>query len=349
MARCGWRHHRQNGAAGAIQLAWLLGGWKPVGCRTEWKCADRKCGRWLHCGPHRWFYRRGNGKTLAAVHGTDPYTLRLWDLDTCQVARVLNNQQFFSLSYVEVAYSSDEKYIVVGGDIWNLASGDRLTRMEQAIGDKTSCWASSVAFSPGENTLATGCFEGQLDLWSVPDGALRKSFGGYSSWVNELAYSPDGEHLAAIYNVPDYLVQVWQLPEGAASFKLTGGHFTRVAYSADGRTLATVMANPEYDQYGWPAGFVQLWSASDGAEIARLEVEDAVSIAFSLDSKILATGSFDGTLRMWETAGGRMLLEASGHYQQIERLVFTPDGTSLVSGSQDGTILRWGIPDLSSH
>jgi WD40 repeat protein len=290
-----------------------------------------------------------DGKTLAAVHATDPYTLRLWDLENGQVARVLPNQQFLNLSYVEVAYSLDEKYIAVGGDIWDLAAGSRLTRTEQAIGEKTSCWASSVAFSPRENTLATGCFEGQLDLWSVPDGTLRESFGGYSSWVNELAYSPDGEHLAAIYNVPDYLVQVWQLPEGAASFTLTGGHFTRVAYSADGRILATVMANPEYDQYGWPAGFVQLWSATDGAELARLEIEDAVSIAFSPDGQILATGSLDGTLRLWDIAGGRMLLEASGqHYQQIERLVFTPDGASLVSGSQDGTILRWGIPGLSS-
>jgi WD40 repeat protein len=290
-----------------------------------------------------------DGKTLAAVHATDPYTLRLWDLEIGQVARVLQNQQFFNLSYVEVACSSDENYIAVGGDIWDLASGERLTKLEQTIGEKTSCWASSAAFSPGENTLATGCFDGQLDLWSVPDGALITSFGGYSSWVNELAYSPDGERLAAIYNVPDYLVQVWKLPEGTDSFTLTGGHFTRVAYSADGRILATVMANPDYDQYGQPAGFVQLWSASDGTELARLEIEDAVSIAFSPDSRILATGSLDGTLRLWEIAASRMLMEASGqHYRQIERLVFTPDGTNLVSGSQDGTIIRWGIPDPSS-
>jgi WD40 repeat protein len=174
--------------------------------------------------------------------------------------------------------------------------------------------------------------------------ALEGSFGGYSSWVNELAYSSDGERLAAIYNVPDYLVQIWQLPEGAASFKLTGGHFTRVVYSADGRILATVRANPEYDQYGWPAGFVQLWSATDGKELAQLEMDDAVSIAFSPNSQILATGSINGTLRLWERVGGRMLMEVNGHYRQIERLIFTPDGVNLVSGSQDGTIMVWGVP-----
>jgi len=285
-----------------------------------------------------------DGKTLVAAHATDPYTLRLWDLETGRLDRTLQSQQAPNLSNVEVAYSPDEKYIAVGGDLWDLATGAQLTGVEQAIGEKTSCWPISVAFSPEENSLATGCFEGQLDLWSVPDGELLRRIGGYSSWVEDLAYSPDGEYLAVAYGVPDYLVQVWQLLEGKPSFKMTGGHFTQVAYSADGRTLATVVANEEYDQYGWLGGIVQLWSASNGKELAQLDLEDAVCIAFSPDGRILATGSLDGTLRLWEIAEGRLLMEANGHYAQIQRLAFTPDGTHLVSGSLDRTILRWGIP-----
>jgi len=284
-----------------------------------------------------------DGKTLAAVHASGEYTLRLWDLETGLVIRALHGRQNFTISNVEVAYSPAERYIAVGGDLWNLAAGKQLTGMEQAIRAVTSCWSSGVAFSPQGDILATGCFEGQLDLWHIPDGALLKRIGGYSSWVNELAYSPDGNRLAAIYNVPDYLVQVWQLPEGTPSFKLTGGHFTRVSYSVDGLIMATVAANVEYDQYGWPAGFVQLWNASVGKEIAQLKVDDAVSIAFSPDSRILATGSLDGALRLWEVAGGGLLMEARRHYQQVQRLVFTPDGRSLISGSLDGTIIRWGI------
>jgi WD40 repeat protein len=267
----------------------------------------------------------------------------LWDLETGHVIRTLQNQQGATLSNVEVSYSPDEKYIAVGGDLWDLAAGERLNRIEQAIGEKTSCWPSSVAFSPAGSILATGCFEGQLDLWSVPGGDLLKSFGGYQSWVSALAYSPDGASLAAIYWVPDFLVQVWQLPEGKASFTLTGGDFSRVAFSPDGQTLATVAVNEEYGQYGQQAGVVQLWSASDGKEIARLGLEDAVSVAFSPDSHILATGSVNGAVRLWEIAGSRLLLETTGHYRSVQRLAFTPNGTRLVSGSLDGTISVWGI------
>lgn len=286
-----------------------------------------------------------DGKTMVTAYALEPYTLRFWNLEYGAMAGKLRDQPGgAALNNVEIAYSPDEKYLAVGGDLWDLVASKQLIDVEQAIGEKTSCWPSHVAFSPQDNTLVTGCFDGQLDVWQVPGGALIKSINGYSSWVNEVVFSPEGERLASIYNVPDYLVQVWEMPEGIPIYKLTGGHFTRVTYSPDGLLLATVLANEEYDQYGWPAGFVQLWNAKDGKEHSQLEVEDVVSIAFSPDSKILATGSLDGTLRLWEVAGGSLLLETKEHFRQIQRLAFTPDGTNLLTSSQDGTSIRWGIP-----
>jgi len=37
----------------------------------------------------------------------------------------------------------------------------------------------------------------------------------------------------------------------------------------------------------------------------------------------MATGSIDRTLRLWEIAGGRLLMEANKYYKQTQRLVFT--------------------------
>jgi WD40 repeat protein len=283
--------------------------------------------------------------TLAGVYATNPYSLRLWDLNDNQVSHDMQDKYDASAEAdLALAYSPEGEYLAVRGDVWDLTAGEPLTGVKQAITAATSCWPSSVAFAPSGNTLATGCFGGQLDLWSVPDGERLKSIRGYSSTIEDLAYSPDGKSLAAIYGVPDYLVQVWQLPEGSAAFRLIGGHFTRVAYSPDGQILATVRANPDYDQYGHPAGFVQLWDASNGSQIVQLDMNDAVSVAFSRDNRILATGSLDGTLRLWDIASSDLLFETSAHFASIQRLAFTSDGTRLFSASLDGTISLWGVP-----
>jgi WD40 repeat protein len=290
-----------------------------------------------------------DGKTLASVYGLEPYILRMWDLESGQVVQALQkNQANGAVVHIELAFSPDGGILAMGGDLWDLATGERMTAVEQTISAKTSCWSSHVAFAPQGFTLATGCFDGQLDLWSMPEGVHAKRITGYTSWVEGLAYSPNGDRLAAIYGVPDYLVQVWQLPEGKPVFTLKGGHFTRVAYSADGSTLATVRADPAYDQYGWPAGLVEIWGAADGKLIKQLDIGDAVSIAFSPDGRLLASGSLDGTLRLWQVVDGKLLMEAKAHYASIERVAFTPNGTRLVCGSYDGTISIWGIPDASS-
>jgi WD40 repeat protein len=286
-----------------------------------------------------------DGRTLAAVDTNDPYTLRLWDLESGRVIQDLPGRIVVDAgANVAIAFSPDGKLLAVRGDLWDLATGQRLVELEKAVADRTSCWSSAAAFSPDGRVLATGCFEGQLDLWSARQFQWLQRIGDYSGWVDYLAFSPDGNALAAVYGVPDYRVQVWNLPEGQPAFHLSGEHFTRAVYSPDGKMLATVAANQDYEQYGWPAGFVELWDVPNGDKRTRLDVHDAVSLAFSSDGHILATGSLEGTLRLWETSSGRLLLETRQHYDSIQELAFTSDGTHLLTGSQDGTILNWGIP-----
>ncbi len=139
-----------------------------------------------------------DGVTLAAVYATNPYTLRFWDLQNSEVGRELMGREDTSAeNNLAMAYSPKGDFLAVRGDLWDLDTGEELIELEHAITAVTSCWATGVAFAPQKNNLATGCFEGKLDLWSVPDGVLLKRIGRYGSWVDELAYSPDGERLAA--------------------------------------------------------------------------------------------------------------------------------------------------------
>jgi WD40 repeat protein/transcriptional regulator with XRE-family HTH domain len=73
------------------------------------------------------------------------------------------------------------------------------------------------------------------------------------------------------------------------------------------------------------------------------------ALAFSPDEHILATGSWDGTLKLWNLenrtlSGGQVsLLWVGQHTGSIHRLVFTADGSLLASGGDDAAIRFWDV------
>ena len=62
----------------------------------------------------------------------------------------------------------------------------------------------------------------------------------------------------------------------------------------------------------------------------------------------VASGSADGSIRLWDV-GDRTQLGAplTGHAEGVWSLDFSPDGTKLLSGSNDHTLRMWPVPKPS--
>lgn len=84
--------------------------------------------------------------------------------------------------------------------------------------------------------------------------------------------------------------------------------------------------------------------------LARLEPDATPSpllgiygITFSADGRRLATRSADQIVRVWDTAGGRILSKIDGHKDRILGMAFSPDGSQLATCSQgeDPAIRCW--------
>ena len=66
-------------------------------------------------------------------------------------------------------------------------------------------------------------------------------------------------------------------------------------------------------------------------------------MAFSPDGKLVASGSFDQTVRLWDTMTGAEQRVFKGHLGWVRTIAFSPDGNFIASGSNDQTIRLWDV------
>ncbi len=84
---------------------------------------------------------------------------------------------------------------------------------------------------------------------------------------------------------------------------------------------------------------ISRWSLPKAAK-ARLGKGGINVLAFSPDQTVLVR-AFGFDIELWDLATEVKLTTLKGHTSIVNRLIFSPDGKTLVSAGRDGTILLW--------
>ena len=80
-----------------------------------------------------------------------------------------------------------------------------------------------------------------------------------------------------------------------------------------------------------------------------------MSIAYSPDGISLASGTYDGTIRLWDVHTGKLLKNLPGHTFSVRSVAYSLDGRTLASGGTDGKVQLWNavsgayIKTLTQH
>lgn len=67
------------------------------------------------------------------------------------------------------------------------------------------------------------------------------------------------------------------------------------------------------------------------------------TVTVAPDGQWLASGSDDQTVKIWDLASGRMVLNLTGHTATVSCLAISPNGQWIASSSRDGTVRVWDI------
>ena len=232
----------------------------------------------------------------------------------------------------------------------------------------------AVAIHPSGTAFATAGQDSRVLIWSVAEGQVSRAIDVGSGWVENVAWSPDGQWLAASCSrqVRAYGAdgaEVWRSDDHPSTV-------SAIAWSSVGE-LATACY-----------GRVTFFDAPTGELRQKLEWQGSlVSMALSPDRDIVACGSQDNSVHFWRrsteedstmsgypakpsalafddtgallaTGGGEAVtvwsFQGSGpegtrpgvlefHVQPITTLSFAPGAMRLASGGRDGVVVVWSL------
>lgn len=199
---------------------------------------------------------------------------------------------------------------------------------------------TAIAFSPDEQRLATGSWDGVIKLWNAADGALLWTSPAVDA-IMGLAFSTDGRVLAS--GGTDGQIRLWDVASGALLQNLS--EHTGPVFCVTWSPIEKSLVSAGHDAR------IRLWEMAEddlpGLKPAPVQTLDGHGgpvrgLAFSPDGRTLASASWDGTVKLWEVAR-RTPRETIPVSPRLSGLVWSPNGCYLAAGELDRAFWVWDI------
>lgn len=246
--------------------------------------------------------------------------------------------------------------LVSGGTDKALHFWDSTTGQARSIWTGHAGWIQTIAVSPDGATLASADYAQQIYLWDLhePTGAyqvlLNQSHSGH--FFIELAFSPDGQYLAACSGTT---ITLWarlcrtldtanysKQPRFVVTSRLPAAHdpITALAFHPHDNLLAGTSVT----------GDLYLWRLSDNQLLQHIRstTPGGRLVAFCADGQTLVTAGMDETIDCWQVKFEDGLPVACHMQRPFCRqsgrtvaLAVDPLGTTLATGTYDGWIYLW--------
>ncbi len=189
------------------------------------------------------------------------------------------------------------------------------------------------------NTQSMLCADPDISQWHLPEGAIARLGKGP---VKQIAYSPDGDHLAVVSDIGVWIYDALTGTEQALLAGHTDEQVMDAVFSPDRDMIAVIVYDYAQDVQMWDT---KTWTLKDKL---RGYEQRAIDVAFSPDGQTIAISDIDQTTQLWDvsTMTAKCLLEGStddpsNEASEFFRIAYSPKGDTFAIGAADGTVCLW--------
>jgi WD40 repeat protein len=286
---------------------------------------------------------------------------RIWDVTITGDAE-LANLPAVAFSELAAIYTPDGRHLIATGpagsvNVWDARTFTRDQTLGPPAGPTSSppwpgaAWlptgtadeATQIEASPDGGLVAAVSLNGRLQVWDATTGEEAIATDPSSS-TSGIAWSPDGDYLAAADNSGDRGLVTIRDRTGrkiAVLREEPGASVASVAFSPDGGRLVT--AGQPMGRWDPDGRETVIWDWRVG-EVERTIDAGAVRAALSPTGELIATvpqRQSGPQVEVWDWTTGQRVAALARNTGFVVDMAFSADGTRLATAGGDGTVRLW--------
>lgn len=192
-----------------------------------------------------------------------------------------------------------------------------------------------VAVSPNSTFFAAGYKNGAVRVYEVATGKEVHTFIGHAAGVNDVCFLGDSSVCSASH---DTNLSIWDTAKGIRLATLRGHTRGVHGCAADkaGKTIVSVSWDTSVKVWAGKSGKLQGTLKTIGQRNTPLNC-----VSFHPEGQLVVVGSWDSTLRIWDTLNLKKVKILRGHKSSVQACAYAPSGRHVVSAALDGEVKVW--------